>query len=136
MDLLMEQLFKTKYRLKKANTKNRIDLNGNQIEFLLTFSEYCKLWEDKGLIPVHPWCISRINDLGNYEIGNIFISTVRRNALESIYPVLDEHLLTDFALLYKMKRSQVRRSLNNGTLTLDFINKYMQGKSVLGTNYE
>lgn len=132
----MKQLLVDKYRMKKANTKNRVDLNGDPIKFLLTFAEYCKLWEDSGLLPVYPWCISRTNDIGNYEIDNVFISTVRRNAFESLFPVLDEHLLTDFALLYQMKRSQVRRSLKNGTLTLDFINEYMQGKSVLGKKYE
>lgn len=125
-----------KYNQKKGSTKGRVDKNGESIQFLLSFDEYCKLWKDRGLFPSKPWCISRVNDLGNYEVGNVYISTCRRNNVEATPHKSDDHLITDFAMLYKMSRTTVRRCLKNGTLTLDFIKDFMKGKSILDTKYE
>lgn len=132
----MLELFKTKYKSKIASTRGRVDKDGKPIDFLLTFEEYCKLWNDQGLLPTYPWCISRINDYGNYELDNVYISTSKRNSVESSSDDTTDHILTDFALFYKMKRSQVKRALKTGTLTMEFITEYLKGKSLLDTKYE
>ena len=98
---------------------------------MLSFDEFCFIYNNSNKIPVFPWCLSRVNDLGNYEVGNVFLSTTRRNAVDAIYGESDDHLLTDFALVYRMKRSQVRKSLKTGTLTMEFIINYMKDVKVL-----
>lgn len=125
------KLFRQKYKLKQASTVGRKDKNGADILFLLSFEEYCELYTSKGKFPRFPWCLSRVNDLGNYELGNVFLSTTGRNSTEAAYGETDDHLLTDFALLYGMRRSQVRRRLITGTLTMQFIIDYMKDIKIL-----
>lgn len=68
----------------RASARNRIDCQGNPIEFNLTFDEWFKIWQDSGHweqrgIRKGQYCMSRYNDIGNYEIGNVFIQPVQQN---------------------------------------------------------
>lgn len=121
-----------KYKSKLSSTSGRVDKLGNEIKMLLSFEEYLKLWKDAEKFPNVPYVISRIGDVGNYEVGNVFISTTIRNSAE-VHGLTSELdiLLSDFSLLYKIKRSQTRRYLKNGTLTMEYIKEYMKDKCVL-----
>ena len=58
--------------------KNRKDRFGNDIKFLLSFEEWLSVWLDSGHLAergrrAHQYVMSRYDDIGNYEIGNVFI---------------------------------------------------------------
>lgn len=78
---------KMKYRnCKKA--KYRIDRIGNPIEFKLTFEEWITIWLDSGHWfergrGAGKYVMSRRDDIGNYEVGNVFIQTFNNNSRES-----------------------------------------------------
>ena len=112
-------LLKKKYLAKKASTANRVDKNGDKILFLLTFEEWCKLWDDMNLMPMYPWVVSRRNDLGNYEAGNVFIqhniqNTCDAHGLDSEY----EQKITEWAIRTKYKRGIVKRLVLEGKINI------------------
>ena len=77
-----------KYRTKKGSTKRRKDKNGDQIEFRLTFEEWCQIWLESGKIDQMgcrkgQYVMSRFNDIGHYEIGNVEIKTCSENSIEA-----------------------------------------------------
>ena len=78
---------KDKYNAHKALCKNRVDTNGNPIEFRLTYEEWCKIWDDSGHWhqrgrKVNEYVMSRLNDVGHYEVGNVKIQTQLENMRE------------------------------------------------------
>ena len=75
--------FLKKYKEKQRSTIGRIDKNGDPIEFRLTFEQFSSLWKDAGLVPGYPYVISRKNDIGHYEIGNVFIQHNIQNITDS-----------------------------------------------------
>jgi hypothetical protein len=82
---------KSKYHAHKANTRKRFDKNGNQIEFRLTFEEWYDIWIKSGHWDNRgrkqgQYVMSRKNDIGNYEIGNVFIQPVFNNHSETYHP--------------------------------------------------
>ncbi len=62
----------------RQHTKGRRDVDGNAIEFRLTFEEWADIWVESG-----QWafrgnrkgchCMCRKNDRGHYEVGNVYI---------------------------------------------------------------
>jgi hypothetical protein len=57
------------------------------IQFLLTFDEWKKIWEDSGHLRergklAHQYCMSRIGDAGPYAVGNVRIITNSENSRE------------------------------------------------------
>lgn len=91
MQLTNEELkiAKQKYQSQIYNVegKNRVDLNGNLIEMRLTFEEWLDIWLQSGQWNnrgVHngQYVMSRIGDIGHYEIGNVEIKTARENNIE------------------------------------------------------
>ena len=75
------------YSRKRTNTRDRVDVNGDPIEFLLTFEEWYKVWEDSGHLgewgrQVGQYCLSRYDDVGNYEVGNVFVQLHSENTAE------------------------------------------------------
>jgi hypothetical protein len=72
------QKFLKSYRMQKSNARTR------KIPFLLTFEEWLTIWNDSGKLAqrgrgANKFCMCRINDLGAYEVGNVFIGTGREN---------------------------------------------------------
>lgn len=64
----------------------RKDALGNQIEMRMTFEEWCAVWEESG-----QWhnrrkggaVMSRHNDIGHYEVGNVSIKSAGENVAEA-----------------------------------------------------
>lgn len=76
-----------KWHEHKHSTKGRTDKNGNEIEFRLTFDEWLGIWLESGHINERgrrkgQYVMSRINDLGHYEVGNVEIKTCTENLSE------------------------------------------------------
>ena len=66
----MAQLIR--YRQQKDNARRR------KIYFLLSFEEWKDIWEQSGHWEergrgIEQYCMSRIGDIGPYEVGNVFI---------------------------------------------------------------
>lgn len=78
---------KRQYMNQKNNTKNRIDPLGNKIEFKFTLEEYADVWLSSGQwknkgVRKGQYVMSRKNDIGHYEVGNVFIQTSQANVAE------------------------------------------------------
>ncbi len=83
---MVSDIFK-KYRAHKQCCKGRFDRNGNAIDMKLSFEEWVAIWMDSGHWEdrgVHKgqYVMSRVNDLGSYEIGNVFIQHNSENLRE------------------------------------------------------
>ena len=79
------KLAQMQYSQQRKNCGKRKDKNGNPILFKLTFEEWLNIWLESGHYDQRGRCkdsyvMSRYNDLGHYEVGNVIISTHRRNA--------------------------------------------------------
>ena len=79
---------KVRYWAHKEYTKGRVDKAGNKIEFRLTFDEWLAIWESSGHyqdrgIRKGQYCMSRHNDLGHYEVGNVSIVPIEKNLSEA-----------------------------------------------------
>ena len=64
------------YRQQRNNAKRR------GVAFLLTYEEWCKIWDDSGMYAYrgrHGYVMGRINDEGPYEVGNVEIITATDN---------------------------------------------------------
>ena len=73
----------------RASAIRRVDCQGNAIRFNLTFDEWLKIWKDSGHweqrgVYKGQYCMSRYNDLGNYEIGNVFIQPIQQNTKDAL----------------------------------------------------
>lgn len=65
----------------KAQMKNA-EMRG--IDFLLTFEQWLSIWTESGKLDqrgrgAEKFCMCRNNDIGPYEVGNVFIGTGREN---------------------------------------------------------
>jgi hypothetical protein len=61
------------------------------VEFLLTFEEWFKIWNDSGHLQEkgrlkHQYCMSRHGDKGPYAVGNVEIITNAENKARQIHP--------------------------------------------------
>lgn len=75
------------YRFQKYNTKSRTDVEGKQILFNLTFEQWLGIWQESGHLHERgnkkgQYCMSRFNDLGHYEVGNVHIQPNAENSRE------------------------------------------------------
>lgn len=78
---------KLRYHQQKMNARNRTDVNGNPIEFRLTFEEWFDIWEKSGKWDLRgkskdSYVMCRYNDIGHYEVGNVYIDKHVDNASE------------------------------------------------------
>jgi len=69
---------KLRFHQQKAQSKSRKDRLGNPIEWHLTFEQWLQIWTDSGFLHLRgtskgQYCMSRKNDIGHYEVGNVFI---------------------------------------------------------------
>lgn len=84
---LEQRQARNKYIQHKCSVKRRVDALGNPIEFKLTFDEWYKIWLDSGHwhergCSKGKYVMSRHNDVGHYEIGNVCIKQVEKNISE------------------------------------------------------
>lgn len=116
------KFYKDKHRSKISSTRGRKDKIGNDILMKLTLDEFIKLYEDAGVLPMSPYVLSRVNDIGHYEVGNVFVSTNNQNSLEAhgIFDA-DAAALTDYCLFFKYKRTTIKKSLESGKVTWEEI---------------
>jgi hypothetical protein len=73
----------------RCNARVRKDKNGLPIKFLLTFEEWLFLWKQSKVYHLRgkkkgQYCMSRLNDIGHYEIGNVSIQSNRENRIEAL----------------------------------------------------
>lgn len=82
------KLAKKKYQGQAGHCCGRIDQLGNPIEMRLTFEQWIDIW----LLSGHwhergrgkgQYVMSRFNDIGHYEIGNVEIKTHSDNIIEN-----------------------------------------------------
>lgn len=81
------ELAKLRWHQQKAQAKNRLDKNGDKILWKLSFDDWFKIWQDSGHweqrgVGLGKYCMSRVNDIGNYEVGNVEIKTMSENIIE------------------------------------------------------
>lgn len=108
-----------KYNSKIASTKGRIDKLGNPIEFKLSFEQYCELWYQYGRHPGHPYVISRIDDVGHYEIGNVFIQHTIGNVTDALGIITDlDRKINIYAINNNYSRRTVRNLIKNNQIQL------------------
>ncbi len=75
------------YRDQSNRCRSRIDRNGNPIEFRLSFQEWLDIWMASGKWHKRGrrkgcYCMSRHNDIGHYEVGNVSIILHSENIIE------------------------------------------------------
>ena len=106
-----------KFKAKISSTRGRIDKLGNPIEFRLSYEQWKKLWKDSGHLPGRPWCVCRKNDIGHYEIGNVYIAHTITNVTEAL--TNNDSLnqwITNYAIRHGYKRRTVRNLIKRGLL--------------------
>ena len=114
-----EQILRKKYLEKVKSTVGRLDKNKNPIEMKLTYLEWCTLWNEFGRLPGQPYVLSRINDTGHYELGNVFIQHNLKNITDANYRDNEyQHKITNYCIETGYKRSIVKRLIKNGLLKL------------------
>ena len=79
---------KRRYKNIKHGCKTRVDAAGNPIEFRLTEDEWWDIWQASGKYELYgnrkgQYCMSRYNDIGHYEVGNVFIQLHSENIRQS-----------------------------------------------------
>lgn len=110
---------KQKWYSKKSSTRNRKDKNGEPIEFLLSFEDYYKLYNDYGKYPSLTYVLCRKNDLGHYEVGNVFVDYFMNN-LTSAYGYTTEldNKINKYCEQTGYKRQAVKGMLKRKELVL------------------
>lgn len=73
---------------RNCGTTPRFDRAGLRIEFNLTFAEWLQVWETSGKLHLRGsrkgcYVMSRRDDLGHYEMGNVFIQRHEDNVREA-----------------------------------------------------
>lgn len=76
---------------------NRKEAKKRGIKWNLTFEEWWKLWSDSGHweergYGKNKYCLCRKKDLGNYEVGNIYIDLATNNCRDAWYNGKSQHL--------------------------------------------
>jgi len=76
------KIFKQRYWEHKQNAKRR------GIDFELTFDEWLNVWQQSGKWDLRgrgkgSYVMSRVNDIGAYKIGNVYINVQEHNAKEA-----------------------------------------------------
>ena len=82
------------YTIHRNGCRNRLDRNGDQVLFLLTFEQWSQMWLAKDASGTRYWnnrgnknasdyVMSRMSDLGHYVLGNVFIQTNAQNVVEA-----------------------------------------------------
>jgi hypothetical protein len=114
-----ERSMRRKYTSKKASTKGRVDKNSQPIEMRLTYNEWVNLWQEFGQQPGFPFVLSRTDDLGHYEIGNVFIQHVVDNSTDACGLISDlDKRINEYTIRTGYKRRTVKNMIKRGDLEL------------------
>jgi hypothetical protein len=75
-----------KYYTQSHQAGYRKDAAGRPIQMKLSFEEWAQIWAASGKWDQRgrkgtQYCMCRKNDLGHYEVGNVFIATMKENSL-------------------------------------------------------
>ena len=111
-------IYHRSWQAKKASTKGRKDINGDPIEMRITFDQWCELWKNHGKVPGAPWVVSRKNDIGHYEIGNVEIVHNIENIMQTLPHNDLDHRITEYAIKHKMSRRIVKAMLKRNQIKL------------------
>jgi hypothetical protein len=118
--MIDEKFWMSKYKAKIASTKGRKDRNGNNIEMRLSFEEYVKLFTDVNKKPSREYCLSRINDLGHYELGNVFVQHNIHNVVDYLGLTSEkDRKISEYAIKNKYNRTIVKNMIKRGELNLE-----------------
>lgn len=110
---------KQKWHSKKASTKGRVDKNGNPIQFLLSFEDYYKLYNDYGKYPSLSYILCRKDDLGHYELGNVFVDYFMNNLTYAHDKTTElDNKINKYCEQTGYKRRIVKRMLQKNELVL------------------
>ena len=119
MRYYLEDYLLKKYKNKISSTVGRVDKNGDPIEMRLTFEEWKDIWLASGKIPSIEYVLSRYNDIGHYEVGNVFVQHIKHNSCEGVNLVSDyDKKITDYSIKTGYKRIQIRKMIKAGKLVL------------------
>lgn len=122
MNILTEKatkFFKEKHRTKIASTKGRKDKEGKSIQFLLTFEEYVTLYSEKSVYPSRSYVLSRIDDLGDYVIGNVFVQHSLDNLCDAAGKTTElDKKINQYCIEHNYSRRTVKSLLKRGALVL------------------
>lgn len=83
------------YLLQLHSCKKKLDRNKHKVEMKLTFEEWLSIWISSGKWYLRgklkgQYCMCRINDIGHYEIGNVFIDLSSTNSRTAPTPIRTE----------------------------------------------
>lgn len=75
-------------RHKNRCDSKKFDRLGNNVKFLLSFDEWWAIWQASGKFAQRgrrkgDYVMSRVNDVGHYELGNVFIQTHSKNVADA-----------------------------------------------------
>jgi hypothetical protein len=114
-----EAFLRKKFIAKRSSTKGRLDKNREPIEFRLTFEQWCQLWADAGVRPAAPFVLSRKDDVGHYEIDNVYVSHNLLNVTEQQGDQTElDAKINAYAIQTGYKRRIVKNMLKRGELEL------------------
>lgn len=138
-----------KYQDQRSAATKRVDKNGDPIQFKLTFDEWLDIWiesghiQDRGIRPGQ-YVMSRYNDIGHYEVGNVFIQLSvnnltdanigRKHTPEHINKVAEQHRGKTLSDAHKQALVEGARRAHTGkTLTDEQIAHRQAVKIARGT---
>jgi hypothetical protein len=106
-----------KYINHKATAKRR------GISFNLTFDEWMSIWSESGMWDLRgvgkgKYCMSRIGDTGNYELGNVFIQEFGKNISDA----------QSGKIRTEIEREQISKALIGRTFSKETIEKKRQAQ--------
>lgn len=126
-DIIGKDLVKrmrTKYNCKSRH--NRVDKNGDPIEMRMTFEEWLSIWIDSGKMHligrgVDGYVMCRKDDIGHYEVGNVFIASGLENTIMATFGELsqDNAKINAICLRTGYKRRIVKGLIKRGRLNLE-----------------
>ena len=82
------QAMRHAYWTQKGNARRRRDRTGRQIQFLISFADWAEMWYYSGHWDQRgcrqgQYCMTRIDDLGDYRLGNVEIRLHAENSSEA-----------------------------------------------------
>lgn len=114
---MMRNEYYQKYEKQKGSVRNRVDKNGDKIDFKLSFEQWMDIWQSSGKLNERgskkgQYCMSRYNDIGHYEVGNVFIQRIEDNISQAhkgkIGPLKGEQRSKEFG--EKIRQTKIGKS--------------------------
>ncbi len=115
-------VLKGKYVAKSKHI--RVDKLGNPIVMKLSFDEWLNIWISSGVIHLmgckaSDYCMSRRDDIGDYEVDNVFINRVLNNSTESHNLITEKDKdINALCIRYGYSRRIVKGLIKRGILAI------------------